>query len=110
MAWAVAVDDVDAIAGRLGTTITTLRREGLSARLTGVKEAIQEPLLPFFVSRDPGVSDPGAAGDAGGITAIELAGEPARLERWLDGTRLPVRVVDGPPAVRAVEIGGRRAA
>jgi hypothetical protein len=59
------------------------------------------------MSRDPGIPDPGVGGDAGGITWIELAGDAARLERWLDGTPLPVRVVDGPAAVRAVGIGDR---
>jgi hypothetical protein len=103
----VAVDGVEPVARRLATTITTIRRAGLSARLTGVAEAMQEPFLPFFISRDPGVPDPGIGGDAGGITWIELAGDAARLERWLDFTPLPVRVVDGPPAVRAVGIGER---
>ena len=107
LGWVVAVDDVDAVAPRLGTTITTISRAGLSARLTGLAEAIREPFLPFFISRDPGVPDPGIDGDAGGITWIEVAGDAARLERWLDGSLLPVRVVDGPPAVRAVGIGGR---
>jgi hypothetical protein len=107
IAWVVAVDDVDSVARRLGTTITTIRRAGLSARLTGVAEAMREPLLPFFISRDAGVPDPGVGGEAGGITWIEVAGDGDRLERWLDCTALPVRVVDGPPAVRAFGIGDR---
>ena len=107
LAWVVAVEDVELVARRLDTPITRLRRAGLSVRLTGVAEAMDEPSLPFFVSRDPGVADPGADGDAGGITSIELAGDPARLERWLGGASLPVRVVDGPPAVRAVSVGDR---
>jgi hypothetical protein len=108
LAWVVAVPDADAVAHRLGTPVTTIRRAGLSARLTGVERAMQEPLLPFFISRDPGVADPGAAGDAGGIASLELAGDAARLERWLGATVAPaVRVVDGPPAVRAVGVGGR---
>ena len=107
-AWAVAVPDVDAVARRLGTTVSTIRREGLSAQLTGVEQAMREPLLPFFISRDPGVPDPGAGGEAGGIAAIELAGDAARLERWLDSpSPLPVRVVEGPAAVRAVRVGDR---
>jgi hypothetical protein len=106
-AWVVAVPDVGPVARRLGTTIITLRREGLSARLAGVAEAMQEPFLPFFISRDPRVGDPGASGDAGGIEWIEVAGNPVRLERWLDSARMPVRVVQGPPGVRAVGIGGR---
>jgi hypothetical protein len=107
LGWVVAVDDVDSVARRLGTTVTMIRRAGLSARLTGLAEAMREPLLPFFISRNPGVPDPGSGGDAGGITWIELAGDAARLERWLDFTSLPVRVVDGPPAVLAVGIGER---
>jgi hypothetical protein len=107
LAWVVAVEDVGAVARRLGTTITTISRKGLSARLTGVAEAMQEPLLPIFMSRDAGVPDPGVGGDAGGITWIELAGDAARLAHWLGATSLPVRVVEGPPAVRAVGIGDR---
>jgi hypothetical protein len=105
LGWVVAVDDVDSVARRLGTTITTIRRAGLTARLTGLAQAMREPFLPFFISRDPGVPDPGADGDAGGITWIELAGDTARLDQWLDGSRLPVRVVAGSPGVRAVGIG-----
>jgi Glyoxalase-like domain len=107
LGWVVAVDDVDSVARRLGTTITTIRRAGLSARLTALAEAMREPFLPFFIGRDPGVPDPGIDGDAGGITWIEVAGDAARLEQWLGSSLLPVRVVAGTPAVRAVGIGER---
>ncbi len=82
-------------------------RQGLSARLTGVSEAMASPFLPFFIARDAGIEDPGASGGAGGIEWIELAGDADRLDAWLDGARLPVRVVEGRPAVRAVAISGR---
>jgi Glyoxalase-like domain len=107
LGWVVAVDDVEPVARRLGTTITTIRRAGLSARLTGLAEAMREPFLPFFISRDRGVPDPDIDGDAAGITWIEVAGDAAQLEQWLDNAPLPVRVVDGVPAVRAVGIGER---
>lgn len=107
MAWCVATPDVQAVARRLGTDIGLVAREGLTARLTGVGEAMAEPCLPFFIQRDPGIADPGAGGDAGGITWVEVAGDAARLHDWLGGERLPVRVVDGPPALRAVGIGRR---
>lgn len=107
LGWAVAVDDIEAVARRLGTSITTITRAGLSARLTGLAEAMREPFLPFFIHRDPGVPDPGIEGDAGGISWLEVAGDAARLTSWLDALPLPVRVVAGPPAVRAVGIGGR---
>jgi hypothetical protein len=107
MGWAVAVDSVEPVAARLGTEISTIARAGLSAHLTGVAEAMREPFLPFFIARDPGVPDPAAGGDAGGIAWIEVAGDAARLERWLGGAELPVRVVGGEPGVRAVGVGER---
>jgi glyoxalase-like protein len=107
MGWAVAVDSVEPVAARLGTAISTISRRGLSAHLTGVAEAMREPFLPFFIARDPGVPDPAAGGDAGGIAWIEVAGDAARLERWLGGGELPVRVVAGAPGVRAVGVGER---
>jgi hypothetical protein len=104
-AWVVEVDDIDSVALRLGTALTTISRDGLSARLTGLAEAMREPYLPIFIRRDQGVRDPGAEGDAGGITWIEDAGDASRLERWLDSSSLPVRVVVGPPGVSAAGIG-----
>jgi catechol 2,3-dioxygenase-like lactoylglutathione lyase family enzyme len=107
LGWAVAVDDVEPIAERLDLAISTVTRQGLSARLTGVAEALREPLLPFFIARDSAATRRGAAGDAGAITWLEVSGDAARLEAWLGGAQLPVRVVEGPPAVRAVGIGER---
>ena len=43
LGWVVAVDDAGAVARRLGTTVTTIWRSGLSARLTGLAEAMREP-------------------------------------------------------------------
>ena len=107
MGWVVAVDDVEQVAARLGTPVTTIRRAELSARLTGVAESLREPFLPFFIARDAGVLDPGAEGDAGGITWLEVAGDAGRLKAWLGGSLPPVRVAGGPAAVRRVGIGAR---
>src|SRR4051794_16428678 len=38
MGWAVVVDDVDAVAERLGSELTVIVRSGFSARLTGVAD------------------------------------------------------------------------
>jgi hypothetical protein len=105
--WAVAVEDVPAHAQRLGLEVTSIERDGLSAGLTGVAEAMAEPWLPFFIQRDPGIADPGAGGDAGGIAWIELAGDPERLHAWLGGgEELPVRYAAGEaPGLRAVGLG-----
>jgi len=110
MGWAVAVDDVEPVAARLGTAISTIARSGLTARLTGVAEAMREPYLPFFIARDPGVADPAGSrggGGAGGIAWVEVSGDAARLEDWLGGASLPVRVVEGAPCVRAMGVGER---
>ena len=106
-AWCAEVDDVEAIASRLGTALMAVAREGLTARLTGLTEALREPGMPFFITRDHGVVDPGVNADAGGITWIKVAADRARLAERLGGADLPVRVVDGPPGVTAVGIGER---
>ena len=108
-AWAVAVDDVAPVAARLGVEVSRISRSGLTAQLAGVAEAMRDPALPFFIARDPGVADPAAGGAAGGIAWIEVAGDAARLARWLGGAELPVRVVadGGAPGVRAMGVGGR---
>jgi hypothetical protein len=110
MSWAIAVDDARAQAERLGVSLSSISRRGLTASLAGLSEAMREPPLPFFISRDHGIPDPGVGQDAGGITWIEVAGDAERLGTWLGGADLPVRVVDGPPGVRAVGIGTARLA
>jgi catechol 2,3-dioxygenase-like lactoylglutathione lyase family enzyme len=106
-AWAIAVDDVEQVAGRLALPVTTVGRQGMVARLAGVAEALPNSVLPFFIERDEGIADPGAGGDAGGITWLEVAGDAGALGQRLGGAELPVRVVDGPVGVVAVGIGDR---
>ena len=108
MAWAVTTQDVDAVAARLGTEIVEIRRQGFVGRLTGVPEAMAEPCLPFFVERGADVPAPGAGGDAGGLQWVEVAGDAARLDAWLGGRELQVRVQPGAPALLAVGIGEQR--
>jgi Glyoxalase-like domain len=107
--WAVAAEDVEAHATRLGLEVTTIERDGLFAHLAGVAEAMAEPPLPFFIERAAGVADPGAGGDAGGIAWLALAGDPERLDEWLGGADLPLRYAEepdaGPPGLRAVGLG-----
>jgi catechol 2,3-dioxygenase-like lactoylglutathione lyase family enzyme len=108
LGYAVAVDDVAAAAARLGVSITTITRSGFTGRLAGVAEALAEPCLPFFVHRARHVPDPGADGRAGGLAALEVSGDAARLSAWLDGAELPVRIQPGDPALRTVRIGAQR--
>ena len=106
-AWAIEVEDIDRVVDRLGLRVTTIAREGLTARLVGVAEALPNPVLPFFIERDAGILDPGGEGDAGGITWLEIAGDREALGRRLAGADLPVKVVEGPSGVRAMGIGDR---
>jgi catechol 2,3-dioxygenase-like lactoylglutathione lyase family enzyme len=106
-AWCIGVDDLGRVADRLGLQATTVAREGLTARLVGVAEALRNPVLPFFIERDEGVIDPGEGGTAGGITWLEVAGDREALERRLGGADIPARVVEGPTGVRAMGIGNR---
>jgi hypothetical protein len=90
--WAVAVPDVPGHAERLGLEVTSIERDGLTARLAGVAEAMAEPWLPFFIQRDAG---------------LEEAGDADRLRAWLGGgEELPVRYATGDaPGLRAVGLG-----
>ena len=108
MGWAVSTEDVTAVAARLGTELVEIRRQGFVGRLTGVAEAMAEPCLPFFIERGADVPAPGAGGDAGGLQWVEVAGDAARLDAWLGGEQLQVRVQAGAPALLAVGIGEQR--
>jgi Glyoxalase-like domain len=106
-AWAIAVDEIGEVAGRLDQPVTEIARQGLTARLVGVAEALPNPVLPFFIERDEGVRDPGASNEAGGITWIEVSGDGDALSQRLGDADLPVTVVEGPVGVVAMGIGDR---
>ena len=106
IAYAVSGVDVPAVAERLGTPLHSVSRDGMTAHVTGVEAALTESFLPFFVGSDS-PRHPGDAGTAGGLTWIEVAGDADRLREWLGGEALPVRVIDGAPALRAFGIGDR---
>jgi hypothetical protein len=108
MGWAVSTEDVTAVAARLGTELVEIQRQGFVGRLTGVAEAMAEPCLPFFIERGADVPAPGAGGDVGGLQWVEVAGDAARLDAWLGGEELHVRVQPGAPALLAVGIGEQR--
>ena len=106
-AWVIVLPGVEQLADRLGLPVITVAREGLSARVAGLAEALRNPVLPFFLERDEGVADPGEGAEAGGITWLEVAGDREALESRLGGAELPVRLVEGPVGVVAMGIGER---
>ena len=89
MGWAVAVDDVEEVAGRLGAPVEELARAGLVARLTGVSQAAANPALPFFIARSAGTADPGRTPSehdvvVEGFDRLELGIDEPALQAWLD--------------------------
>jgi hypothetical protein len=100
LGWAAAVDDLAAVVDRLDLSVMTVSRQGMTAQVAGVEEAMRAPYLPFFIERK---------GDRGPsrIDWLEVGGDAERLRTWLGGAELPVRAVDGPPRVLAVGVDGR---
>jgi Glyoxalase-like domain len=116
LGWVVRTDRIDDQARRLGLTVdagSRRNREGalLSWRLAGVEQAAAEPPLPFFVEWGEGTPLPGrtpATHPAGAVRLerLELSGDPARLDEWVDVERLPVVVTAGEPAVKKLVLAG----
>lgn len=112
---AVATDDLDAIASRLGLEIGTGSRtrpdgEVVRWRSAGVDDRRREPWMPFFLAWDvadellPGRARAGHGVRVEGIAWVEVAGDADRLSGWLGGDGLPIRAVTGAPGVRRVAI------
>jgi hypothetical protein len=115
LTFAAAADDLDAVAARLGLEVTEGSRERpdgttLRWRSAGLEDPRREPWMPFFIAWEvppdlhPGRARGGQGIRAGGIAWIEVGGDAGRLDEWLGGTELPVRVVDGPAGIRAVAV------
>jgi len=115
LGWCVSTEDVDAVAARLELPVTAgsrVRPDGtvLRWRSAGLDRALAEPSLPFFITWDvpqdlhPGRAEADHVSSPHGITWLEIGGDALRLNEWLEGSELPVRVVGGPPGVLAVGI------
>jgi hypothetical protein len=118
LGWCVSTDDIDAVAARLDLPVTAGTRERpdgnvLRWRSAGLERALAEPSLPFFITWDvPADLHPGRMGAdhvarPQGIDWLEIGGDALRLNEWLDGSELPVRVIGGPPGVLAVGIAAQ---
>jgi hypothetical protein len=113
--WCIATTDIDSVARRLGLDTVSMQRRRpdgvlLSWRLAGLDAAMEDPLLPFFISWEiPDEDHPGRVPvshrvPATGIASIEIAGDSGRLAKWLGGDELPVRFVAGEPGLKSVHI------
>lgn len=118
LGWCVSTEDVDAVAKRLDLSVSPGTRERpdgtvLRWRSAGLDGALVEPSLPFFITWDvPPELHPGRAAadhvvDPEGIAWLEVGGDAVRLNKWLEGSHLPVRVIGGPPGVLAIGIAAK---
>ena len=87
MGWALAVDDVEPIAERLGTGTDVIARSGLRAVTAGLIEAAARPERPFFIARQPGTPDPGVVAArhrvrVDGLATLVLGGTRTAIESW----------------------------
>jgi Glyoxalase-like domain len=118
LVWCVSTDDVEGVAARLDLPVTDGTRERpdgtvLRWRSAGMERALAEPSLPFFIRWDvpeelhPGRMEAGHTARPQGIEWLEIGGDAFRLNDWLDGSELPIRVIGGPPGVLAVGIAAQ---
>ena len=116
--WGIEVDDIEAVAARLGRPVeagSIVNDDGS----TGSWRFVEEPddfSLPFFIAYD---ADPGARrnrwqsrveeagnGGFGGFTFVEVGGDRGQVETLVGTSALPIRFVEGRPGLRAVGIAG----
>ena len=113
--FAVATDDLEATAARLGLEITAgsrTRPDGtiLRWRGAGLEDPRREPWMPFFLAWDvpdelrPGRARAGHGVRARGIAWVEVGGDAERLGEWLGSEELSIRVIEGGPRILRVAI------
>ena len=112
---ALATDDLDGVADRLGLGVDSGSRtrpdgEVVRWRMAGLDDPRREPWMPFFLAWDvpeelhPGRARAGRDVPAGGIAWVEIAGDADRFRTWLGGDELPIHVVQGEPGIRRVAV------
>ena len=117
--WAVATDDLDRLARRLGLDIShgsRTRPDGatLGWRFAGVERALETGALPFFIQWEgepalhPGLGPAGHQGRPHHVVWLEVSAPAGTLEDWLGEHDLPLRVTAGEPSLAAAGISTGR--
>ena len=109
LTWAVATDDIEATARRLGLEVLdggayATTGERITWKMCGVVEAFfSEPYLPYFLSySDAGWQERALrAAPAFDVAEIEMSGDADRLTEWLGGADMSVRIEDGPSQIHS---------
>jgi Glyoxalase-like domain len=116
LAWAVCLDDLQAVAVRAGVPATPGSRGGSDRPGWWTVQAdparTTNGFLPFFITYRRGVDtshlDPrhtGPAATVDGIATLELTGPgPDPVTAWIGFLPPEVRISDGPPGIRAVVV------
>jgi hypothetical protein len=115
--WGMATDDLDGVASRLDLTVASGSRDRpdgavLTWRMAGIEKTMADPSLPFFITWDvppelhPGRMEVEHRVRAQGISWVDVCAPRVKLDDWLGGEEVPVRIEDhGTPALRSVGIG-----
>jgi hypothetical protein len=111
---AIEVDDVEATAARLGSTVLDGTRTGpdgarVAFRLAGFEMALAEQ-VPFFIEWREGREHrlpprrAGANPRASGVAWVELGGDVERVREWVGEDVDGLRLVGGEPGLRAIAV------
>lgn len=115
LGWALAPEDLDGVAERLGLPVivqsaTDVRSgERFTWRQVGFEETRAERYLPFFIGWDQDLHARmrAATGESGNPhagqsdTRLELSGDPRRLAGWLADLDPPISITPGPADLTA---------
>jgi hypothetical protein len=113
-AWAVRVDDLEAVSERLGVEIFDFTIEHGDGTLRGWRAVAGPPHLPFFIDY-PNNGDRHGRWQAmydrvghtcapGGFVELTISGDPEELNEWLGPNDLPLRFVGGHAGIREAKI------
>jgi hypothetical protein len=115
MTLAVATDDLDGVAERLGLEVGSGSRtrpdgEVVRWRMAGLDDPRREQWMPFFLVWDvpeelhPGRARAGHGVCTDGVASVEVGGDAERLREWLDSEELPIRVIEDEPGIHRVAV------
>jgi catechol 2,3-dioxygenase-like lactoylglutathione lyase family enzyme len=118
LAWAVRVDDLEAVAERLGIELVDRTVPQPDGTLRGWRTVSGPPHLPFFIDY-PNNGDRegrwhamyervGHTCSPGGFTGVTISGSERELDEWLGAHDLPLRVVAGRDGLIEARIASER--
>ena len=108
MGVSLAVDDIEAVAARIGSGVVAMSRGDVRFSVAGMEVAIGPERLPFFIEWG---GDGHPVGSQGTLDWVELGGDEVRASAYLGGDVDGLRLVGGAPGVHRAGVtttDGRR--